>query len=67
MADNDRSFQSPAENVAPESQTVAAETIHTEAPVASEGAGSEPAPADSVEVQDPAALLASVTAERDRL
>lgn len=63
MADNDRILNSAAATPA-ESESPAGEP--EEAPAA-EAAPSEQTPPDRVEVQDPAALLAAVSAERDQL
>lgn len=65
MAENDRSFESSQDQAATEKQTATAEAAGGEPAPASEG-GAE-TPADTVQVQDPAALLASLAAERDQL
>jgi len=70
MADNERPLESPEHTPAVEPQVVAAESAEvgsgTESATPEAGAP-EPAAADSVEVQDPAALVAALTAERDQL
>jgi len=67
MADNDRSLESPQQSPAALPDTVA-----TEGPQAGLAGPEQPPaaaapPPDSVEVQDPTALLASLAAERDQL
>lgn len=68
MNENDRTLESLREEASVESQPPAAEQAAAELTPAGEGKPSEPeARADSAQVQDPAALLASLAAERDQL